>query len=102
MRADFIVSGFIVTLFLASSLHAQEMIDASKITCDQYVHAKVGQPRTVATWLSGFYNGKRDNRIVDMQSVEENLTKLETFCYNEKNFNLPVMQAIEQAIGTAK
>jgi hypothetical protein len=36
-----------------------------------------------------------------MQSVEENLIKLETFCYNEKNFNLPVMQAIKQAKGTA-
>ena len=31
-------------------------LQASKITCDQFVHSKVGEPRIVAPWLSGFYN----------------------------------------------
>jgi acid stress chaperone HdeB len=79
MRTDFVVSGPILALFLASSAQAQVSIDVSKITCDQFVHAKVGPPRTLAAWLSGFYNGRRNNRVVDTQNFEANLSKLENF-----------------------
>jgi acid stress chaperone HdeB len=102
MRANVVASGFILTLLLATSSQAQVLIDASKITCDQFVHGKIGNIRTIAAWLSGFYNGKQDNRILDKQSFEANLNKLESFCYQEKNFTMPVMQAIEQAIGTTR
>jgi acid stress chaperone HdeB len=102
MRADLVISGLVLPLFLASPAEAQVSIDVSKITCDQFVHAKVGPPRTLAAWLSGFFNGKRNNRIVDTQNFEENLSKLEEFCYQEKNSKLPVMQAIERVIRTGK
>ena len=77
-------------------------MDASKITCDQFVHAKVAPTRIIAAWLSGFYNGKRDNRVIDLQNFEANLSKLENFCYEEKNYKLPVMQAVETVIGRGK
>ena len=94
----------VLALILCSvpSAQAQVTIDATKITCDQFVHSKVGAPRVTAAWLSGFYNGKRDNRIIDTQDLEENLSKLENFCYQEKNFKLPVMQAIEEVFGVSK
>jgi acid stress chaperone HdeB len=97
-----VASGLILALCSVSIVQAQSTIDASKITCDQFVHSKIGNPRTIAAWLSGFYNGKRDNRIIDLQSYEANLSKLEQFCYEEKNFRLPVMQAIEKVIGDGK
>ena len=93
------VSALALILCSVPSAQAQVTIDATKITCDQFVHAKVGAPRVTAAWLSGFYHGKRDNRIIDPQVFEENLSKLERFCYQEKNFKLPVMQAIEQIFG---
>jgi len=96
MRAKLVFSGFFLVLFLAPPAHAQVTIDASKITCDQFVHGKVGNPRTVGAWLSGFYNGKRNNAVVDKDNFEASLSKLENFCYDEKNFSLPVMQAIER------
>ncbi len=102
MRATIVLSGFFLSLFLVAPAQAQVTIDASKITCDQYVHGKVGEPRTVAAWLSGFYNGKRDNAVIDKQNFQANLNKLEKFCYDSKNFSVPVMQAIERAIGSAK
>jgi acid stress chaperone HdeB len=102
MHTNFVLSGFILTLFSVSSAQAQVTIDASKITCDQFVHGKVGEPRTVAAWLSGFYNGKRNNALIDTQNFQANLNKLEKFCYDEKNFSLPVMQAIERAVGSAR
>jgi acid stress chaperone HdeB len=102
MRTNLVVLAFILALFLVLPAQAQVTIDASKITCDQFVHGKVGAPRTVAAWLSGFYNGKRDNALIDTQNFQANLNKLEKFCYDEKNFNLPVMQAIERTIGSVK
>ena len=98
MRINLFVLGCLLALFVGPSSQAQVTIDASKITCDQFVHGKVGVPRTVAAWLSGFYNGKRNNAVVDKERFETSLSDLETFCYDEKNFDLPVMQAIDRLI----
>ena len=102
MHPYLVVSALALILCSVPSAQAQVTIDATKITCDQFVHSKVGTPRVTAAWLSGFYHGKRDNRIIDPQEFEENLSKLEHFCYQEKNFKLPVMQAIEQVFGVGK
>jgi hypothetical protein len=67
--------------------------------CDQFVHSKIGTPRTLAAWLSGFYNSQRNSPIVDTQNFEENLRKLENFCRRQENSKLPVMQAIERVTG---
>ena len=100
MRYSFFVSGFaVLTLFLTSPVRAQVVTDVSKITCDQFVHSKLGPPRLIAAWLSGFYNGKRGKRVIDAETFQTNLSKLENFCYDEKNFKVPVMQAIERATG---
>jgi acid stress chaperone HdeB len=90
------------TAFAMSTAHAQVTIDASKITCDQFVHSKVGNPRVVAAWMSGFYNAKKDNTLIDLKGFEANLNKMEKFCYDEKNFSLPLMQAVEQVLGAKK
>jgi hypothetical protein len=87
---------------LPTAAQAQVTIDASKITCEQFVLSKVGTPRTIAAWLSGFYNGRRDNRILDPQGFEEKLTKLESFCYQAQNAKLPVMKVVEELFGAGK
>jgi len=103
MHHNFVVSGLVFALALFScSAQAQITIDASKITCDQFVHSKVAATRIIAAWLSGFYNGKQGNQIINLQDFEANLSKLENFCYEEKNFKLPVMQAVEKVIGKGK
>ena len=89
-------------LGLPTAAQAQITIDASKITCEQFVLSKVGNPRTIAAWLSGFHNGKLDNRILDAQGFEEKLTKLEAFCYQAKNAKLPVMKVVEELFGAGK
>jgi acid stress chaperone HdeB len=100
MRPIAIVSGLF--LCCASSAMAQVTVDVSKVTCDQYVHQRFGPPRLVGAWLSGYYNAKRDNHVMDVQNFEANLSKLEKFCYQEKNFKIPIMQAVEQLLGAGK
>jgi hypothetical protein len=37
----------------------------------QFVHHKISEPRLIAAWLSGYYNAKRNNRLIDLQTLEE-------------------------------
>jgi len=38
-------------VFATASAQAQVIVDVSKITCDQYVHAKITTPNLIAAWL---------------------------------------------------
>ena len=46
MRTAMVLPGLILVLVSSSSVEAQVTIDASKITCEQFVHSKVSNPRT--------------------------------------------------------
>ena len=96
-----IVTGIVFSsiVFATASTQAQVIVDVSKITCDQFVHAKIATPLYLAAWLSGYYNAKRNNRIVDLQALEENMNKVQNYCYDEKNFKVPIMKAIETVLG---
>jgi hypothetical protein len=98
MRACIAILGTLIVMLssLPARAQAQITIDASKITCDQFVHSKVGNPRTVAAWLSGFYHGQKNVTTVDMSAFDENVDQLQKFCYDEKNFHVRVMDAIER------
>jgi len=63
------------------------------------VHSKITTPNHIAAWLSGYYNAKRGNQVIDLQAMHESVSKLEKYCYEEKNFKVPVMQAVEQLFG---
>src|SRR5262249_30132489 len=97
---------------------AQVSIDVSKITCDEYVHDKIptsdfisfpavgsSEARAmlsrwlIANWLSGYYHGKHNNWIIHSESFEENVNKLTNYCYDEKNFQVPIIEAIERVLG---
>jgi acid stress chaperone HdeB len=99
MRPWFLTSGLILTAVLTSPIHAQITLDVAKITCDQYVHSKITTPNYIAAWLSGYYNAKQNNSIVDPQEIHERVDKLQNYCYDEKNFKVPVMKAIEELFG---
>ena len=98
MRRTFFLTALILAIFSMQFAHAQVQIDAAKITCDQFVHEKIAPTRLLAAWLSGFYNGRQGNSLLDTQNFQENLNKLQNFCYDEKNFKTSVMQAAEQVL----
>jgi len=90
---------FIFMFFWVASAQAQVTLDVSKITCDQWVHGKVAGPRIVGAWLNGFYHGKNNKVLIDMRAFRTNLNKVQKFCYDRKNFDVPVMEAFEQVLG---
>ena len=104
MPRKFVCVALVAVFALAASrsAHAQMTVDVTKVNCDQFVHHKISEPRLIAAWLSGYYNAKRNNRIVDLQALEENMNKVKNYCYDEKNFKVPVMKAVEQVLGEHK
>src|SRR5262245_30629554 len=52
-----------------------------------------------ANWLSGYYHAQRNNWIIDLESFENNVNKLNNYCYDEKNFKVPIMEAVERIVG---
>jgi hypothetical protein len=102
MHTKLVVLGLIFTVSAASTAHSQVTVDVSKINCDQFVHHKVATPNVIAAWFSGYYNAKRNNRIIDLDTLDENVSKVKNYCSDEKNFKVPVMKAVEQVLGKGK
>ena len=46
-----------------------------------------------------YYNAKRNNRIIDLETLEGNVSKVKNYCYDEKNFKVPIMKAVERVLG---
>ena len=88
--------------------------------CDEYVHDKIPtsdfisfsavgslslEARAmlsrwlIANWLGGYYHAKRNNLIINVENFEDNVNKLNNYCYDEKNFKVPIMEAIERVLG---
>src|SRR6266404_5931687 len=85
------VSALIFALGTAPAARAQVMLDVSKITCEQFAGYKITTPQNIAIWLSGYYNGKRSNTVIDMQKFMENTKALERYCI--QNPQILVMKA---------
>ena len=93
MPRKFVCVALVAVFALAASrsAHAQMTVDVTKVNCDQFVHHKISEPKVIAAWLSGYYNAKRNNRVIDLQTLEENMSKVTNYCSDEKNFKVPVM-----------
>jgi hypothetical protein len=87
------VSGLSFALGVVTPSQAQVTLDVSKISCEQFAGYKITNPREIAIWLSGYYNGQRGNTMLDPQAMAENAKKLQEYCI--RNREVPVMQAVE-------
>jgi len=86
-------AGFMLALCSTPAAQAQVTLDVSKITCDQFLLFKVADPQHIAIWIHGYYSGKRDNTIVDVQKLKDNADKLRDWC--RSNINMTVMKGVE-------
>ena len=67
-------------LLTIPAAQAQLQIDASKITCQQYVLSKIADTRDIAAWLSGYYHGKADTPVVDIEELKNDAEKVKRYC----------------------
>jgi acid stress chaperone HdeB len=94
-----LVVGAVVVAFLVCPglARAQVMLDVSKITCWQFATHKVADPKLIAVWISGFKHAKRGDTLVDIEKLDADAEKLRKFCIS--NPDMPVMEAVEKAVG---
>jgi hypothetical protein len=86
----------LVMIILPAIARAQAplTVDVAKISCDQFTGFKITDPHYIGAWLSGYYNAKRGNTVVDIQALNTAYDKLRNFCV--LNPTLTVMQAVEK------
>src|SRR5438067_4757950 len=92
--------GLILVAAASQPAHAQVTLDLSKVTCDQWSGYKITNPQNIALWLSGYYNGKRGNTILDTQALTADVQKVRDFCI--VNPRAPVMEAVEKVLAPSK
>jgi acid stress chaperone HdeB len=92
------------TLFLFAQMpttQAQVTLDVSKITCEQVLMEKLAwTEREVELWLSGYYHGKRNDPIVEPETVKKDEEKVNHYCYDHRD--MPVMDAVKVVLGFDK
>ena len=82
------------------TMQAQVTVDVSKITCDQYLKDEITFSQNVVMWLSGYYNGKRNNTIIDGEAIKKNGDKVSLYCRQHRETT--VMDAVKNVLGFDK
>jgi len=82
---------------VAPAAHAQVTIDVAKITCEQFLLFKVTDPRDISMWLSGYYNGKLNNTVLDTQKFKDHADQVKNHC--RSHMNMSVMDAARSVLG---
>ena len=100
MRAWSMTLLALVAVLGAPPAQAQVSVDVAKITCRQLFFDKMISPneKSLALWLSGYYNGKRNNTILDLGALARNVDKVEDYC--RMNQDEMVMDAVNKALGS--
>jgi acid stress chaperone HdeB len=101
MKVLVVALSLLITVLGIPAARAQTTIDVAKITCRQFLIGKFGaSTRSVANWLSGYYNGKQGTTVIEGGAMEKNQGDLERYC--RKHHDMPVMDAAKHALGLEK
>lgn len=95
-----LTSALLMFVQIIPESQAQVMVDVSKITCEDYFTDKITFSQYVVMWLSGYYNGKRNNTIIDLDAAKKNEEKVNQYCYQHRETT--VMDAAKNVLGFDK
>ena len=102
MKAYFVTLTALSVLLSASQARTQMTVDVAKITCRQYLFDRNFSPRApmIANWLSGYFNGQKNNTVVDLGAMARNKDKVEDYC--RMNQDVTLVEAAKTALGLPK
>ena len=95
-----VVAGLLFCLVTVPSVRAEITIDVSKISCKEFMLPGFIMPDDIAYWISGYYNGRRGNTVLDVVGLRDYVSKVEQYCIANKE--MTVMKAAEAVINGAK
>ena len=100
MRVRSFTAGLALALGMSTAAHAQVTVDVAKISCQQFLLDKIAPTKSIALWLAGYYNGKRDNTVIDIAVMQQNVDKVEDYC--RMHLEETVMKAAETVLDLKK
>jgi hypothetical protein len=98
-KAIYAVATVIIALS-AGVAAAQTRVDMAKITCDDLSKSYLDEVVIIGSWMSGYYNAKRNNTKVDVKQLAAATKNVMQFC--DKNPKMTVMKAIETLMAPKK
>jgi hypothetical protein len=100
VEARLLLTGALFMFAQIPMSQAQVSVDVAKISCTQFLMDEVAPSMYVAMWLSGYYNGKRNNTIIEPDTMEKNAKKVSEYCYQHREAT--VMDAVKNVLGSVK
>ena len=101
MKLRPLITGVLFLFMQIATTQAQETLDVAKITCHQVMMGELATPsQYVVVWLSGYYHGRRNNTIIDLQTIKKDEEKVYSYCYH--NSETTVLDAIKNVLGLDK
>ena len=91
------IAGLLLCLAATAPCRAQITIDATTLTCRDYLTETVVAPDKISFWLSGYYNGKRRNTNLNVTGLLDFIGKMRDYCL--ENRDVTVMKAAETLLG---
>jgi hypothetical protein len=86
-------------IFVAANASAQ-IIDVAKISCKQYLTGNIVRQDYLTLWLSGYYNGTRNDTVIGTGTVQGIADKVGTYC--RSNLDAGLMDAVKNVLGVDK
>jgi hypothetical protein len=94
-----IALGFMLAGILSpGALHAQVMIDMTRITCAEFSAMEPDDAKIFSAWMSGYFNQKAGYTTVDLEAYARNVANVKSWC--QANPKETVMAGLARA--TAK
>jgi len=100
VKARLLLTSALFLFVQIATMHAQETVDVAKITCKQHFFDEITFSQYVVMWLSGYYNGKRNNTIIDPDALKKDEEKVNQYCQGHRDTT--VMDAVKIVLGFDK
>lgn len=98
--AKTLTASVMFALIMPAWAHAQVSIDVSKLTCRDFLSHTVTSPDKIAYWLSGYYNAKHGNNMLDLNGLRNYIDQVESYC--QANQSAMFMPAAEKLLDGGK
>jgi hypothetical protein len=86
---------FGIAIFVVGTSAAEaETVDMAKLTCAEMTKSYVDEIIVTGAWLSGYFNAKNSNTVVDLKQLTLNSRNVITFCGS--NPTVTVMDAVQK------
>jgi hypothetical protein len=93
-------AALVLSLPLIATGVSAQTVDVAKISCKQFLTGDVIRRDYLSLWLSGYYNGTRNDPIVETGTVQKVGDKVSGYCRD--NLDATLLDAVQTTLGVAK